>query len=256
MTPQPFHSSNRVRATSLAGASPRLVVSFTGIGKADRKEQVEEFVAGSSMNGENHVLFVADTLRSWYNEPGMYEEILDLVETYKRAHRIEEVVTFGNSMGGYGAMIFAGDLGATSCLSLSAQYSADPDVVPEEARWMEYRERIQEFTRPPMEETLSEDCTYFVVHGGSRLEQPHWSRFPQAPNMQHYLADRVGHALGKKMKQAGKIRAVTKYAILARPVAFRRTLNEVFERLTQVKSETAPRPAPGGFERLERVSVG
>lgn len=238
MTPQPFHSSQRVRATSLQGTTPRLVVSFTGIGKANKAEQTEEFVATSHMGGQNHVLFIADTLRSWYNDPGIYEEILDVVERYKREHAIENVVTFGNSMGGYGAVIFAKDLDANSCLALSAQYSPDPSVVPEEQRWQEYRDRISTFTRPPIDETVSPDCLYFVVHGGSRLERPHWSRFPKAGNMHHYLADRVGHALGKKMKQSGQIKTIAKCAIMARPVGFRRALAGVFSSLTRVE------PAP------------
>ncbi|MEL7396373.1 MAG: hypothetical protein AAFN44_08380 [Pseudomonadota bacterium] len=238
--PALFYASDRVRATALKGSEHRLVVSFTGVGKPDTREQTEEFVNTSHMGGRNHVLFVADTLRSWYNTPGTHEEILDLVESYKRTHRIKEVVTFGNSMGGYGAIIFAGALGATSCLSFSAQYSADPKTVPEEERWMEYRSKITHFTRPPMETTLNEDCTYFVVHGGGDREKPHWSRFPRANNFNHYLADQVGHALGKKMKAAGKIEAITHCAILARPVAFRRNLREVFTNLRRVeKNKTA-----------------
>lgn len=233
--PTLFYSSDRVRATSIPGSEPRLVVSFTGVGKPETREQSEEFVGTSHMGGRNHVLFVADTLRSWYNAPGVHEEILDLVESYKRTHKIEEVVTFGNSMGGYGAIMFAGALGAKSCLSFSAQYSADPKVVPEEERWMEYRGKIGHFTRPPMETTLSEDCIYFVVHGGGDREKPHWSRFPRGDNFNHYLADQVGHALGKKMKMAGQIEAITQYAILARPVAFRRALCTVFKNLRRVE---------------------
>ncbi len=235
MGPALFYSSDRVRATALFGTEPRLVVSFTGIGKPETRQQQEEFVATSRMDGRNHVLFIADTLRSWYNTPGIYEEILDVVESYRRAHRIEEVVTFGNSMGGYGAIIFAGALGATSCLALSAQYSADPKVVPEEKRWMDYRGKITHFTRPPMKETLSDDCTYFAVHGGSNLEKPHWARFPRADNFHHYLADNVGHAVGKKLKQSGTIKSITQYAIVVRPVAFRRALSEVFSDLRRVE---------------------
>ncbi|MEL7013894.1 MAG: hypothetical protein AAFO72_11510 [Pseudomonadota bacterium] len=233
--PALFHASGRVRATALNGSEQRLVVCFTGVGKPDTSEQSEEFVSTSHMGGRNHVLFVADTRRSWYNTPGTYEEILDLVESYRRTHKIKEVVTFGNSMGGYGAILFAGALGAKSCLSLSAQYSADPMVVPEEERWMEYRSKISHFTRPPIEATLVQDCTYFVVHGGGDREKPHWSRFPRADNFNHYLADQVGHGLGKKMKTAGKIEAITQCAILGRPVAFRRNLREVFKTLRRVE---------------------
>ena len=219
-----FHQSDRVKATSLAGREPRLVVSFTGVGKPDTRHQTEEFMKSSRQDGRNHVLFVSDTLRSWYNDPGMFEEILDVVGRYRQAHGITETVTFGNSMGGYGAVIFAGALRAKSCLAISAQYSADPDVVPEEVRWKAYRERIGRFTRPPLENTLEPGCTYFVLHGGGKVERPHWSRFPVCPNLHHYIIGKVGHGVGKRLKSAGLINRVTECAIGVRPVALRRAL--------------------------------
>lgn len=218
--------SPRVRATCLPGSGTRLVVSFTGVGKPEAREQTEEFVNSSRQQGRNHVLFVADTLRSWYNEPGIFEEIAEVVEAYRQRHGITETVTFGNSMGGYGALIFAGALGARSCLAISAQYSANPALVPEETRWREYRDRIETFTRPPLEQELSPDCTYFVLHGGGKVERPHWSRFPQRPNLHHFLLSRVGHGVGRRLKSSGLIRQVTRLAIAARPVAFRRALAE------------------------------
>lgn len=219
-----FHHSDRVKATSLAGREPRLVVSFTGVGKPGARQQAEEFVRSSRQGGRNHVLFVADTLRSWYNDPGIHEEILGVVGRYQQEHGITETVTFGNSMGGYGAVIFAGPLGAKSCLAISAQYSADPKVVPEERRWREYRDRIGSFTRPPLEDTLAAECTYFVLHGGGRVERPHWSRFPVSPNLHHYIIGKVGHGVGKRLKSAGLINRVTQCALGVRPVALRRVL--------------------------------
>lgn len=220
-----IHGSNRVRISALTGRRARLVVSFTGVGKPGDRQQTEEFVGSSGQGGQNHVLFVADTLRSWYNDPGIRDEIVAAVDAYRRAHGITETVTFGNSMGGYGAVLFAGALGAKSCLAISAQVSADPAVVPEERRWREYRDRIAGFTCPPLQDALSPACSYFVLHGGGRLERPHWSRFPQRPNLHHYLVDRAGHGVGRRLKAAGLIGPVTHCAIAARPVAFRRTLS-------------------------------
>ncbi|MEQ9242446.1 hypothetical protein [Roseovarius indicus] len=224
-----FHQSDRVKATSLAGREPRLVVSFTGVGKPGARYQAEEFVRSSRQNGRNHVLFVSDTLRSWYNDPGLFEEILDVVGRYRQDHGITETVTFGNSMGGYGAIVFAGRLGAKSCLAISPQYSVDPAVVPEEERWKIYRERIVTFTRPPLADTLEPDCTYFVLHGGGKVERPHWSRFPVCPNLHHYIIGKVGHGVGKRLKSAGLINRVTECAIGVRPVALRRALGGELE---------------------------
>lgn len=204
-------------------------MSFTGIGKPDTREQDEEFISFSSQEGQNHVLFVADTLRSWYNDPGLFEEIVDLVNRYRDAHGITETVTFGNSMGGNGAVIFAQALGATRCLSISGQYSADPQVVPEEPRWREYRDNIRIFTRPPLEATIGPDCLYFILHGGGASEQPHWSRFPKGDNIHHYLVANAGHGVGRRLKSGGLMAAVAKMAIAGRPRAFRQALKSGLE---------------------------
>ncbi|MCG3268109.1 hypothetical protein [Yoonia sp. I 8.24] len=226
VAPQPFYASDRVKATYVTGREPRLVVSFTGIGKPDTRTQDEEFVGYGSQDGRNHVLFVADTLRSWYNDPGIYDEIVDTVARYKSKHSIADTVSFGNSMGGNGAVIFAGAIGATRCLSLSAQYSADPTIVPEETRWREYRDKIAEFTRPPLETTITPGCQYFILHGGGDVERPHWSRFPKGGNIHHYLVGGAGHGVGRRLKSSGLIKPATHFAIAGRPRAFRMALKD------------------------------
>ncbi len=237
--PAPLYRSERLRISGLAGRKPRLVVSFAGIGKPEERHQAEGFIGSASQGGRNHVLFVADTLRSWYNDPGIRDEIVAAVAAYRHEHGIEETATIGNSMGGYGAMLLAGALGATTCLAISAQYSADPAVVPEEVRWREYRERIARFTCPPLEEALSPDCTYYVLHGGGRVERPHWSRFPHRPFIHHYLVDRAGHGIGRRIKSAYAMMPLVRHAIGGRPVAFRRVL------ATAATFRRRPRPTVG-----------
>lgn len=219
-----YHESDRVKVTHLTGRRPHLVVSFTGIGKPETQAQKEEFVTLGHRGGRNHVLFVADTARGWYNDPATHDEIIRTVHAYQKANRIERTSVFGNSMGGYGALIFAASLGAQSCLALSAQYSADPRQVPEETRWSDYRNRITEFTRPPLADCLSPDCTYFVLHGAAGKERPHWSRFPRRGNLHHYVVPDVGHAVGRKLKAHKLLEPVARCALVSRSAAFRRAL--------------------------------
>jgi len=226
LMPSLFHASERVKATFLTGREPRLIVSFTGIGKLDTREQDEEFVGYGSQGGRNHVLFIADTLRSWYNDPGIFNEIVSVVDRYRAEHGITETITFGNSMGGNGAVLFAGALGATRCLSISGQYSADPAVVPEETRWRDYRDNIAAFTCPPLADTIDTNCMYFILHGGSDLERPHWSRFPKGDNIHHFLVGKAGHGVGRRLKSQGLMKMATHFAIAGRPRAFRLALKE------------------------------
>jgi len=223
-TPAPYYHTERVRITRLTGHERRLVVSFTGIGKPETRQQDEEFVGYGHQGGRNHVLFVADTLRSWYNAPGIFDEIVDAVVRYREENDIEEVITFGNSMGGHGAVLFASALEAKCALALSAQFSANPKVVPEERRWMDYRSKIDGFTAPALPDTISQSCDYFILHGGGELERPHWSRFPSGPNIHHFLIGKAGHAIGRKLKSMKLMKELTRYAIAGRPRAFRLAL--------------------------------
>ena len=58
----------------------------------------------------------------------------------------KRAITCGSSMGGYGALRFAGAVGAARAFALSPQYSLDPAVVPFETRWRP--ERAQFRVRP------------------------------------------------------------------------------------------------------------
>ncbi len=226
MTPEirPLLTADSLRITGLPGRGNTLVVSFTGIGKPDRTEQEEEFVRQGWQGGENHVLFVSDTARSWFNAADVAARIVEFVEEYKTGKGIARVATFGNSMGGYGAIQFAGRLGARTCLALSAQYSADPAVVPEETRWRNWRDRITEFTMPPLEDALSPDTTYFVLHGAAEKERPHVDRFPRRAGFHHYLLPDVGHAVGRRLKETYTLGKAVRLALECRPRRFRKLM--------------------------------
>ncbi len=221
---RPYYSGSGVRITGIPGRGDTLVVSFTGIGKPDRKEQDEEFVRQGSQGGENHVLFVSDTARSWFNNAGVVEQITGFVQSYKVEHTITRVATFGNSMGGYGAIQFAGALGASSCLAISAQYSANPADVPEETRWRNWRDRIETFSMPPLGRAISPDTEYYILHGEAEKERPHFERFPRGKGIHHYLLPDVGHAVGRRLKETRLLRKTVRLALERRPRQFRKLM--------------------------------
>jgi pimeloyl-ACP methyl ester carboxylesterase len=122
--------------------SGRAVVSFTGIGHGLGGVQKEEF--GRSLKGvADRVYFVIDKKRSWYN--GTHEEIERVMR--RELAGFEEVVTLGNSMGGFGALYFAGRFGrCRAAVAFSPQFSLKPGVVSgRDRRWKEYREGITEW---------------------------------------------------------------------------------------------------------------
>lgn len=224
---QPRYLSKTVKITGLSGVEPTLVVSFTGIGKPDHTEQQEEFVKHGAQGGINHVLFVSDTNRSWFNGAGVFDEITAFVQEYKAAQGIERVITFGNSMGGYGAIQFARALGADVCLALSPQYSANPVDIPNETRWRDWRDQIEDFIMPPLAELISPDATYFILNGEAEKERQHYAQFPQGENIHHYLLQGVGHAVGRRLKETGQLKKTVRLALGKRTYQFGKHMESI-----------------------------
>jgi len=55
----------------------------------------------------------------------------------------DRLLTYGSSMGGYGALRFAAPIGAHAALALSPQYSLDPGKIAFEKRWAADQRRIR-----------------------------------------------------------------------------------------------------------------
>lgn len=126
--------TERLRITEYPGTSGIHVVSFTGIGFQMGGIQTEEFRRSLSRADRRHtVTYVIDKAKSWFNTTG--DEILaTLVE---RTALAERVVTLGNSMGGFGAVLFAGLLPRCDrAIAFAPQFAISPTRMPEgEYRW-------------------------------------------------------------------------------------------------------------------------
>ena len=174
--------------------SGRAVVSFTGIGHGLGGMQKGEF--GKSLKGAaDRVYFVIDKKRSWYN--GTHEEI-ERVMAGELAG-FEEVVTVGNSMGGFGALYFAGRFGkCRAAVAFCPQFSLKPGMVSErDRRWREYREGIAEW---PVEGAMmgarEGSVEYFVFFGAKdRHDRRHARQFLEWSRE----AEELGHGVGMKM---------------------------------------------------------
>jgi pimeloyl-ACP methyl ester carboxylesterase len=131
----------------------------------------------ASMHGKDHVLFVADRKRSWYSTEGIQEQIEGLVQDYVLLHGIKRVHCIGASMGGFGALAFAGRLGAKYAVAFAPQWSMDPAVVPEK-RWQKHRPNIQVENLPKLDQDLSGLVRNYVFFGaGAPQDVKHCAKF-------------------------------------------------------------------------------
>jgi len=113
----------------LPGRSDRLVVVFLGIqGKRLRPNRLE-FSDIAWDQGRNNVLFVTDRHRSWYSRPDQRERIAKVIRRFAAAKGFNTLWSMGGSMGGYGAILFAGLLPISQVVAFVPQVLMTEEVI-------------------------------------------------------------------------------------------------------------------------------
>lgn len=190
-------------------ASDTVMVSFTGIGHGMGAINLQRIEFAGTAAGHGGLVVVTDLQRSWGNNiaAGRLADIVDPLVGGRR------VITLGNSMGGFLAVLFAGELSADVALAFAPQFSVDPRLMPDEHRWDEYTARIDEFRYPSLDDAFRPGCRFYTFNGGSPLEQRHWSRFPRVPHAEHWVIDEIVHHVGRNLKGNGVLRHVIRHAV-------------------------------------------
>lgn len=227
--PQRIRSDDQLVVHALQGRSERLVISFAGVGSDRNQTPPREFYRAASEEGENNVLFVSDRTRSWLNGPGIAEAIVALIEGFRAARSITEVVALGNSMGGFAAIRLAELTQVDTVIALSPQFSANPETVPEETRWKLYRNRITDWPHPTVGALDREETMYFLFHGDAPEEAAHWSRFPWHGGLHHFIFAGQDHNVARQMKSAHVFKPVIQAAMQRKPRRVRKLLERGFD---------------------------
>lgn len=180
-TPQlaTVHEDECVRITYSPGlTSQRAFVSFTGIGLKLGGIQQQEFAA--SMGETCDTYYVTDFRRSWFNDCA--NEIFDVLTSELRKRRTSEVVTLGNSMGGSGAIAFAGVLpGCHTAIAFAPQSSINVDVTPFENRYHNFAAGIRDWKLPDFTAALKSSVKYHIFVGDKdEIDIQHAERFRAA----------------------------------------------------------------------------
>lgn len=185
---------------------PGVFLCFTGVGGGVGGVQMEEFVGSTRLPGY-FAVYITDKKRSWYNWD--VAPVLDILRPYVEG---KSVVTIGNSMGGFGAIWMAGALGNVhTCMAFAAQYSVHPEIMPEEQRWLNYREAITDWRMPSLMNSFEPTTRFWTFNGGRDAE--HWSKFPLGENRSHFLTRDAGHDVARTLKEAGVLSDVIERCI-------------------------------------------
>lgn len=118
------------------------------------------------------------------------------------AGEYDEVITFGFSMGGYGAFRFAKPLGASRILAVSPQWSIHPEDVPNDPR---YRKDAHHFDRALGAIPPTGAQGIIMVDPFNRLDLWHSDRLLEMfPGVRRARVGFAGHPAGKVLTKTGR----------------------------------------------------
>ncbi|CUH78546.1 hypothetical protein [Tropicibacter naphthalenivorans] len=206
------------------GTSDKLVVVFSGVGETAAEPPDIEFFRSATEDKQNNALFVSDHDRTWLNGDGMAEQIVDAIDQAQADTGARELHLMGNSMGGTMALLLKDKVPAKTVLSLTPQYSVDPEIIPEETRWMRFRNHIKTFRYREIFLRKTPGQEVFIVHGGTEDELRHAERFDAVDGVKHFILPDYNHKLSQRLKRKGQLDALISAALNGQPVRFRRLI--------------------------------
>jgi pimeloyl-ACP methyl ester carboxylesterase len=131
-SPIPVYERDGNKVYFVPGEGSRAIVCFPnrrqGASLTRDSGFAESFLTSRGIPG----FYLHRAYNDWFQSADMMEMIVAIREA---AAPFDELITYGSSMGGYGALRYASALGAKRAVAISPQYSIDPKKVPWEKRW-------------------------------------------------------------------------------------------------------------------------
>jgi hypothetical protein len=144
--------------------------------------------------------FVAKWNHWW--QPASLRDAVRAVEKALRGAGRRPAMTYGSSMGAYGAALYARELGARNVLMLAPQWSANPATPPHEERWSAEARRI-DFMHDDMAAHICRDARKYVVFDPAGPDARHAAFFATIPATTLLRCVDGGHVIAHTLQQAG-----------------------------------------------------
>ncbi|APX89895.1 hypothetical protein BV394_09355 [Brevirhabdus pacifica] len=204
VTIETIEDSETIRMWRHHGRSRRLVVCFSGLGTPETAPKVE-FAQVATREGFDSAIFVADPKRTWLNTPGFLDSVIKHVTYTAYEMRATEVVSIGNSMGGFSAMALASCYPLKAAVAFSPQFSVHPHFAPEEERWLEYRAQIHRYRVRSLGRRLVAQTQFYAFHGDTPDEAMQCDLFPIRPNLHHFVMPKSDESLAYRLRRQGTL---------------------------------------------------
>lgn len=143
--------------------------------------------------------FVA-TWNHWWQPASVREAVAALVRILAEAGH-SRIVTYGSSMGAYGAAMYASELGAQAVLMLAPQWTADPARAPHEKRWAAEARQIS-FLHDDMGANISTAARKYLVYDPASEDRAHARLYGGVANTVLLPCPDGGHVIGHTLQQS------------------------------------------------------
>lgn len=175
-----------------------IIASFTGVGHQLGGIQTEEFQKIKSFETYDST-FIIDKSKSWFNNVDV-NEIIEKVKMY------ENVITLGNSMGAFSAIMFAMHYPVNKVIAFATQYSIHPDIVPWEKRWNGYQKNISEkFGWKHKHLDFNDKTIYYIISGNDEEDKKHLDMIPNKSNIKKIKVVGANHGVANYLKKENKL---------------------------------------------------
>lgn len=205
LQPRVLYKDRDLLISALPGTGRTAVLVFTGMRGAMGGHQAIEFPRLASARGEP-VIFVSDLRISWYTAPGQVERIRREVEAYCAAQGIQELRTLGNSMGGYGAILFSTVLPVCTVAAFVPQIRMTPDVLAM-PHWQRSVSRIGPSVVRDLNDRMAASRAQFTLIFGDQDidDRLHTAALRPAPNVDVLVLPGVDHDAARWLKTRGML---------------------------------------------------
>lgn len=207
MSRQPLrtlYEDDGLRVRWRPGRGDVLAVACAGIGRDLTGAPPDEMVRIASGDGTRPAAFVVDKRRSWFHGAGVLARAAEAVAELAGRIGAREIVTMGNSMGGFGAMALSRALPVSRCLALVPQFSIDPRVLADK-RWRDLAAAIDAHRLGTAADLIGARSRYVIVHGTQAADMAHVRRFPLGPGVMHWIVPGAQHDLSAHLRREGAL---------------------------------------------------
>lgn len=197
----------------LPGRTSRLVLVFLSMIPKPLNPDRLEFMGVASNHGENPVVFINDRRWTWYSKPAMRDRITSVVRQFIATHGIDEVWSVGNSMGGYGAILFCDRLPISNVVAFVPQILLT-DYIIRLPDWLPNRSRITRDAVHDLTPIMAAADTRFSIVTGDAESQHNFHRdhllrqLPDAGHVQVMIAPGQAHDVARWVKDQGQLPAL------------------------------------------------